>query len=81
MIPNQTAHSAAVRRRYCGDQIDSSAGVADGAVVYGSTAIFRNGDDAGMLWANTLVDAGGEAAVTVEPDELETLARIAAPRM
>jgi len=34
-----------------------------------------------MLWANTLVDAGGEAAVTVEPDELETLARIAAPRM
>ena len=56
-------------------------GVADGAVVYGSTAIFRNGDDAGMLWANTLVDAGGEAAVTVEPDELETLARIAAPRM
>ena len=56
-------------------------GVADGAMVYGTTAIFRNGDDAGMLWANTLVDAGGEAAVTVEPDELETLARIAAPRM
>ena len=56
-------------------------GVADGAMVYGTTAIFRNGDDAGMLSANTLVDAGGEAAVTVEPDELETLARIAAPRM
>ena len=56
-------------------------GVADGAMVYGTTAIFRNGDDAGMLWANTLVDAGGEAAVTIEPDELEALARIAAPRM
>ena len=56
-------------------------GVADGAMVYGTTAIFSNGDDAGMLWANTLVDAGGEAAVTIEPDELEALARIAAPRM
>ncbi|NCD18842.1 MAG: hypothetical protein EOL89_02485 [Actinobacteria bacterium] len=51
------------------------------AITYGSTAIFRNGDDAGMLWANTLVDAGGEAAVTIEPDDLEALARIAAPRM
>lgn len=61
--------------------IDAREGVADGAMVYGTTAIFRNGDDAGMLWANTLVDAGGEAAVTIEPDELEALARIAAPRM
>jgi hypothetical protein len=53
----------------------------EGGMVYESTAIFRNHGDCGMLWANTLQDAGGEAAVTIKPDELERLARIAAPRM
>jgi hypothetical protein len=55
--------------------------VGDGAVVYDTTAIFRNGDDCGVLWANTLQDAAGDASVTISPEELERLARIAAPRM
>ena len=41
----------------------------------------QKGDEAALLWANTLEDAGGEASATIKPDELEELARIAAPRM
>ncbi len=55
--------------------------VGEGGMVYGSTAIFRSRGDSGMLWANTLTDAGGDASVTITPEELERLARIAAPRM
>ncbi len=53
----------------------------DAALIYGSTVVFRKGADAALLWANTLEDAGGEASVTIKTDELEDLARIAAPRM
>jgi len=56
-------------------------GVGDGAVVFDSTAVFTSGEDMGVLWANTLKDAGGEQSVTITTDELERLARIAAPRM
>ncbi|MBN2247167.1 MAG: hypothetical protein JW733_00560 [Coriobacteriia bacterium] len=56
-------------------------GVGDGAVVFDSTAVFKSGEDMGVLWANTLQDAGGEQSVTITVDELERLARIAAPRM
>ncbi|MHB1135736.1 MAG: hypothetical protein ACYCXR_02400 [Coriobacteriia bacterium] len=56
-------------------------GVGDGAVVFDSTAVFTSGEDMGVLWANTLQDAGGEQSVTITTDELERLARIAAPRM
>lgn len=55
--------------------------IGEGAVIYGATAVFKNGDDCGLLWANTLQDAGGEQSVTIKPDELERLVRIAAPRM
>lgn len=55
--------------------------VGEGGMVYESTAIFRNRGDTGMLWANTLKDAGGDESVTITPEELERLARIAAPRM
>ena len=55
--------------------------VGDGAVVYDTTAVFKNGDDCGILWANTLQDAVGDASVAITPEELERLARIAAPRM
>ncbi|MGB4441778.1 MAG: hypothetical protein WBJ62_06090 [Coriobacteriia bacterium] len=55
--------------------------VGEGGMVYESTAIFRNRGDCGTLWANTLQDAGGDEFVTITPDELERLARVAAPRM
>lgn len=55
--------------------------VGDGAVVYDTTAVFRNGDDCGILRANTLQDATGEASVAITLEELERLMRIAAPRM
>jgi len=55
--------------------------IGDGAVLYDTTVVFRNGDDCGVLWANTLQDAVGEVSVAISPEELERLARIAAPRM
>jgi hypothetical protein len=67
-----------------GDEVTAPrelAELGDDAMIYESTVIFRNGDEAALLWANTLEDAGGEASVTIKPDELEQLARIAAPRM
>ncbi len=55
--------------------------VADGAIVYGTTAIFRNGDDMGLLMSMAKQDAVGDEFVTITTEELERLARIAAPRM
>ena len=56
-------------------------GQSDAALAYESTIVFRKGADTALLWANTLEDASGKASVTIKPDELEDLARIAAPRM
>jgi hypothetical protein len=56
-------------------------GVGDGAVVYGTSAVFKNGDSCGILFTNVFQDAGGEQGAAVAPDELEKLTRIAAPRL
>lgn len=55
--------------------------VADGAIVYGTTAIFKNGNDMGLLSSMAKQDAAGDESVTITTEELERLARIAAPRM
>ncbi len=55
--------------------------VADGAMVYGTTAIFKNGNNMGLLSSMAKQDAAGDESVTITTEELERLARIAAPRM
>jgi len=56
-------------------------GVGDKAVIYGGSAIFVTGDDCGVISGLPKQDAGGEQFMTLSAEELETLARIAAPRM
>lgn len=55
--------------------------VGDGAVVYGSSAIFKKEEACGIIFANTFLDAGGEPVIAVTPEELEKLVSIAASRM
>jgi hypothetical protein len=56
-------------------------GVGDKAVIYGGSAIFKTGEDCGVISGLPKQDAGGEQFMTLSAEELETLARIAAPRM
>lgn len=56
-------------------------GVGDKAVIYGGSAIFVTGDECGVISGLPKQGAGGEQFSTLSPGELETLARIAAPRM
>lgn len=55
--------------------------VGEGAIVYDGLAVFRNGDSCGIVTGNRLMDVEGEPFDTVTVDELEKIARIAAPRM
>jgi hypothetical protein len=56
-------------------------GVGDKAVIYGGSAIFVTGEDCGVISGLPKQDAGGVQFMTLSTKELETLARIAAPRM
>ncbi len=56
-------------------------GVGDKAVIYGGSAIFTTGDDCAVISGLPKQDAVGEEFFTLSNEELERLARIAAPRM
>jgi hypothetical protein len=56
-------------------------GVGDKAVIYGGSAIFVTGEDCGVISGLPKQDAGGVQFMTLSTEELETLARIAVPRM
>ena len=57
--------------------------VGGGMVVYGTAAVFKgsSGEECGIISSNMLLDVEGNPFTTVSQDELERLARIAAPRM
>jgi len=55
--------------------------VGEGAFVYGTNAVFKKGGDCGIILANILLDSAGDPVVTLTPEELEKLVRIAASRM
>ncbi|MDA3936602.1 MAG: hypothetical protein PF636_07045 [Actinomycetota bacterium] len=56
-------------------------GVGDEAVLFSGKVIFKTDEDCGVISGIPRVDADGEEFMTLTPDELESLARIAAPRM
>jgi hypothetical protein len=56
-------------------------GVGDKAVICGGSAIFTTGEDCGVISGLPKQDAGGEQFMTLSTEELETLVRIAVPRM
>ena len=55
--------------------------VGDEAVVFETGAVFRTGDDCGILTGNLLQNAAGEINATLSVEELERLVRVAVPRM
>gem|GEM_PF-4307516 len=55
--------------------------VGDGAVVYETIAVFKSGDDCGIIFANIVQDVVGEQRATLTLEEIEQLVRIAAPRL
>ncbi len=55
--------------------------IGEGAVIYGTMAVFKNNDTTGVIAANTVLGVDSKPLTVISTEDLEELARFTAPRM